>query len=139
MKKFSDGSSNNMNAIVFEKLQISSFFGSRSNLPKQLMNFPDFPFADEIPSFMHHSDVRKYLENYAKHFELQQYIRFQTKVVDIEPLSDEKRPLSGEPQPHFEQKGNILVGGTQWCVTSEQLTNGEKKKMVFDAVVICNG
>ncbi|KAG6921731.1 hypothetical protein G0U57_005540, partial [Chelydra serpentina] len=29
----------------------------RTNLPKEVMAFPDFPFDPSLPSFLHHSDV----------------------------------------------------------------------------------
>ena len=37
----------------------------KTNLPKEVMAFPDFPFpADEPESFLHHSKIRKYLDDY---------------------------------------------------------------------------
>ena len=42
-----------------------------TNLPKELMAFPDFPFHDTKKSFIHHQEVTKYLQQYSKHFELE--------------------------------------------------------------------
>ncbi|CAG0885434.1 unnamed protein product [Darwinula stevensoni] len=42
----------------------------RTNLPKEVMAFPDFPFPEEDASFLHHTKVLEYLEGYAKHFNL---------------------------------------------------------------------
>lgn len=40
------------------------------------MQIPDYPFRDiDGPSFVHHSVIRKYLESYAKHFNLRQYVK----------------------------------------------------------------
>lgn len=40
------------------------------------MQIPDFPFRNqEGPSFVHHSVIRKYLLDYAKHFNLYPYIK----------------------------------------------------------------
>lgn len=40
------------------------------------MAIPDFPFQDPNgPSFAHHSVIRKYLMDYAKHFNLHPYIK----------------------------------------------------------------
>nr|CAD7395052.1 unnamed protein product [Timema cristinae] len=36
----------------------------RTNLPKEVMGFLDFPFHPTDQSYVHHSDVLKYLENY---------------------------------------------------------------------------
>ena len=51
----------------------------RTNLPKQIMAFEDFPFPDEARSFPHHTVVKKYLEDYAKHHDLEKYIKV-TKI-----------------------------------------------------------
>ena len=41
-----------------------------TNLPKELMAFPDFPFPDSEESFIHQRVVKDYLDRYANHFEL---------------------------------------------------------------------
>ena len=45
-----------------------------TNLPKELMAFPDLDFEEETKSYVHHSSVSKYLRQYAEKFSL-------TKVV----------------------------------------------------------
>jgi cation diffusion facilitator CzcD-associated flavoprotein CzcO len=55
----------------------------KTNLPKEVMAFPDFPFVSSDESFVHHSKVLEYLEAYAQHFQLKKFIRFNTKVVSI--------------------------------------------------------
>lgn len=50
----------------------------RTNIPKEVMSFPDFPFAKHLPSFVHHTEVRKYLEEYCHHFRLWDHIQVQT-------------------------------------------------------------
>lgn len=37
----------------------------RTNLPKQIMNIPQFPFKDELSSFPGHEHVLEYLEDFA--------------------------------------------------------------------------
>lgn len=51
----------------------------RTNLPKEVMAFPDFPFDPALPSFLHHSDVLAYLESYAKHFGIKDYVRVRVR------------------------------------------------------------
>jgi len=60
---------------VVQRLNYSSQnFAFRTNLPKELMAFPDFPFSEHPPSFVGHEEVRQYLEDYAKNFDLFQFI-----------------------------------------------------------------
>lgn len=48
----------------------------RTNLPKEIMQIQDFPFQETYgPSFVHHSVIRQYLLDYAKHFHLFQHIK----------------------------------------------------------------
>ena len=49
-------------------------FVIRTNLPKEVMAFPDFAFEKKLPSFVGHEDVRKYLEDYSTHFNLRKLI-----------------------------------------------------------------
>ncbi|KRY19665.1 Flavin-containing monooxygenase FMO GS-OX-like 9 [Trichinella patagoniensis] len=56
----------------------------KTNLPKEIMGFPDFPFKNTIKeSFICHQLVSDYLQDYAKHFSLLQHIKFGYKVTDV--------------------------------------------------------
>ena len=45
-----------------------------TNLPKELMAFPDFPFDASEDSYVHHSQVTLYLQKYSQHFDIKQVI-----------------------------------------------------------------
>lgn len=48
----------------------------RTNLPKESMAFPDFPFEDrDGRSFVHHTEVLRYLVDYAKYYDIYKYIK----------------------------------------------------------------
>jgi cation diffusion facilitator CzcD-associated flavoprotein CzcO len=40
----------------------SMYQNLKTNLPKEVMAFPDFPFKSTDQSFLHHSEVRQYLQ-----------------------------------------------------------------------------
>lgn len=46
-----------------------------TNIPKEAMAFQGFPFPADLPSFMKHQDVLKYLQNFAEHYGLHKYIQ----------------------------------------------------------------
>ena len=54
-----------------------------ANISKEMMCYSDFPPAKEFPIYMHHSEVLKYLENYADHFKLRDHIHLETEVSFI--------------------------------------------------------
>ena len=65
----------------------SSMYKSlKTNLPKEIMAFPDFPFPEEIESYLHHTQVYDYLKNYAAHFELENFILKNWVVKYVTPF-----------------------------------------------------
>ncbi|KAM4726515.1 uncharacterized protein FYW61_012316 isoform 2-T3 [Anableps anableps] len=59
----------------------------RTNLPKEVMMFPDFPFDPELRSFLSHREVQQYLERYCESFRIWPHIRFSAMVENITPVS----------------------------------------------------
>lgn len=47
----------------------------RTNLPKEVMMFPDFPFDPKLSSFMSHQEVQEYLEKYCQSHNIGPHIR----------------------------------------------------------------
>ena len=61
-----------------------SFSLRRTNLPKELMAFPDYrDFGGEDRSCVTHETVLSYLKNYTDHFNLRQYIKVICEKLDI--------------------------------------------------------
>ncbi|XP_054610246.1 uncharacterized protein LOC129168703 isoform X4 [Dunckerocampus dactyliophorus] len=58
----------------------------RTNLPKEVMMFPDFPFEEQPSSFLPHQEVRRYLETYCDNYKISPHIRFSTVVEDVKAV-----------------------------------------------------
>ncbi len=54
---------------------------------KPFTQYPDFPMPDTAPDYLHHTDVRAYLERYAAHFGLDRVVERSTPVEEVEPLA----------------------------------------------------
>ncbi|KPP57514.1 flavin-containing monooxygenase FMO GS-OX-like 4-like, partial [Scleropages formosus] len=93
----------------------------RTNLPKEVMMFPDFPFDPKLPSFLSHRDVLQYLERYCESQGIMPHIKFGTMVEEVKPIT----VMTGE-------------GKTTWEVTSCAASGGRRTD-TFDSVFICNG
>ncbi|XP_067388519.1 flavin-containing monooxygenase 3-like isoform X2 [Emydura macquarii macquarii] len=89
-----------------------------TNSCKEMMCFPDFPFPDDFPNYMHNSKLQEYIRMYAKHFALLRYIKFKTMVSSI------------KKHPDFSVTG-------QWDVVTER--DGKEESAVFDLVMVCSG
>ncbi|XP_050725812.1 uncharacterized protein LOC127003340 isoform X2 [Eriocheir sinensis] len=98
----------------------SMYKNLKTNLPKEVMQFPDFPFPEQEESFLHHTDVLGYLEDYAKHYELHQYIKFGCNVEEVKPVEQDEEP-------------------TSWSVTVKDLEDSTTTTTVCDAIFVCNG
>ncbi|XP_028400863.1 dimethylaniline monooxygenase [N-oxide-forming] 5-like isoform X2 [Dendronephthya gigantea] len=92
-----------------------------TNTSKLFTAFSDFPFPKEFPNYLPQNLVQKYVELYAKEFDLAKYVQFNTEVVKLERSAD-----------HSETG--------KWIVSTRlKEDNSEIKTTLFDAVMICNG
>ncbi|XP_021367870.1 dimethylaniline monooxygenase [N-oxide-forming] 2-like isoform X2 [Mizuhopecten yessoensis] len=90
-----------------------------TNIPKDLMAFPDFPHKDG-PSYLSRPDVCDYLQRYADRYDLRKYIKMNTFVQNIRP--------------------NCKESNTKWTVSYFDVKQKEEIHTdVFDAVIVCNG
>ncbi|XP_038137517.1 flavin-containing monooxygenase FMO GS-OX-like 4 [Cyprinodon tularosa] len=95
----------------------------RTNLPKEVMMFPDFPFEPQLSSFLPHQEVQRYLERYCDNFGIRPHIRFNSAVENITPVT-----------MTTDSEGRKLT----WEVTSAD-SSGCLRTEAFDAVFICSG
>ncbi|EFJ25343.1 hypothetical protein SELMODRAFT_413958 [Selaginella moellendorffii] len=101
----------------------SSIYQSlRTNLPREVMGFLDYPFVPRRSSrdarrFPGHEEVLDYLESFTVEFGLHGYVRFNSKVKYVGLVE------------------------SNWIVKSSSSAGKEEKESeeVFDAVVVCNG
>lgn len=89
-----------------------------TNSCKEMMCYPDFPFPDDHPNYMHNTRLQQYICDYARHFDLLRHIHFKTLVTKI------------RKRPDFRATG-------QWEVVTQR--DGKEEAAVFDAVMICSG
>lgn len=94
----------------------------RTNLPKEVMMFPDFPFDPQLGSFLSHQEVKCYLERYCEAHKIYPHIRFNTMVENVRPLMQ----ADGEDRR------------TIWEVTSSDSV-GFQRTETFDSVFVCSG
>ena len=50
-----------------------------TNSSKEMMCFPDFPYPDDFPNFMHHSKLQEYITAFAKEKNLLKYTQFNVR------------------------------------------------------------
>lgn len=114
----------------------SSLYESlRVNLPKEIMGYSDFGFPlwkrDALESrYCSHEEVRVYLENFAKHFGIDELIEKDTLVASAELVRAEETRAEGGAC-----KWKLIVKPKNVAAAGED----EGEERIFDAVVVCNG
>lgn len=93
----------------------SRYQGLYTNLPKEIMGFPDFQFCEQSRSYIPAEDVLQFYQAYADKFHLLELIRFETQVVRVRPLND------------------------KWEVLVQDMKLNKFETSTFDAVLVCNG
>ena len=123
---------------------------NRTNLPKEVMAFSEFPFDPSLPSFPNHWDVLDYLKKFAAHFDLSKFIKFRTLVEQVVPVPVQKKCNS---EVDFNSRksecttSEALItdcrtqygDGVKWRVTTRSAVTGERSTKVYDMVLVCNG
>lgn len=61
--------------IRFTKILYSAYSVTRTNLPKEVMGYPDFQVPDRPESYLTRTEMLDFLNMYCDHFELRPYIR----------------------------------------------------------------
>ncbi|KAL3079072.1 hypothetical protein niasHS_014854 [Heterodera schachtii] len=112
----------------------------RTNIPKEIMNFCDFPiesvdFSDHQnsdDSFPRHEVILSYLKRFAE--PIKHLIKFNLRVLSIVPFEGDK--ISHLKIP-CQANDNF---GTKWRIVSEETTS-KKRTFVeyFDVVFVCTG
>ena len=111
-----------------------NFVFRRTNIPKEITHFPDFPFdKEDLPSYVGHGDMLKYLQRYSDHFGLYKFIKFHTNVDRVEP-----QYITEAPEPAADP-GNGLRDSVRWRVQYRDLETGAMAENIFDYVLVCNG
>ncbi|KAF7283947.1 hypothetical protein GWI33_022773 [Rhynchophorus ferrugineus] len=90
--------------------------GLRTNLPKELMEFENYPYKPSEEHYITQQEVLDYLHQFAKDFNLFPHIKLNHQVIWVEPLYNGK-----------------------WSVKVRNTQTDEVTEKIFDGVLLCNG
>eukprot|EP00884_Botryococcus_braunii_P009903 jgi/Botrbrau1/18914/Bobra.177_2s0069.2 len=142
------------------KVHSSMYRDLRTNLPRDLMSYPDLPFRSDwmrgrsrdprrLPG---HAEVQAYLEAYCDVFGLLPFVRCNTTVRRVIPVPAVTPPHLGTSLANVAGSDSVPgalgtweAGGTgtghpelRWRVASS-VAGGPEVEEEYDAVVVCNG
>ncbi|HRD71285.1 MAG TPA: NAD(P)-binding domain-containing protein [Legionella sp.] len=82
---------------------------------KRWSEFDDFPMPEDYPDYPSHTQLLQYFNRYADHFDLKKYIQFNTTVINVIQIHDDKWQL-------------VVEDG-----------KGTKQEFIYDYLLIANG
>ncbi|KAF5007223.1 hypothetical protein FDECE_6438 [Fusarium decemcellulare] len=97
--------------------QTTAVTGTTANTSRQCCAFTDYPMPYDYPVHPPQKDLEKYIESYAKHFDLLQHVEFSTSVDHIE--RDEERGA--------------------WKVFTRNTKTGADRCRTFSRIVVATG
>ena len=81
---------------------------------RKTTEFADFPMPADYPDFPSRANMLDYLNAYADHFDLRDAIAFNTKVVWVQPVADNRWQVTFESGEERVYKGVLACNGHHW-------------------------
>ncbi|XP_063618898.1 senecionine N-oxygenase isoform X1 [Cydia splendana] len=100
-------------------IHTSMYKSLRTNLPKEIMGFPDFPIPESEKSYLPAKDMLAFLQLYSDKHGVTEHIKFKHHVQLIKPRA--------------------TPSGEVWEVSYKNLVNGVSETKEYDYVFVCNG
>ncbi|XP_037713560.1 senecionine N-oxygenase [Drosophila subpulchrella] len=93
----------------------SMYKNLRTNLPKEVMGFPDFEIGKNEVSYVRSDEICDFLNQYADHFQLKKHIKFNTYVI------------------------RVVQRNSKWQVLCKDVVTNKIEFHYFDKVMVANG
>ncbi|XVE65041.1 hypothetical protein DITRI_Ditri07aG0150200 [Diplodiscus trichospermus] len=116
----------------------SLYSSLRTNLPRQVMGFRDFPFVAlhgenrDPRRYPCHGEVLMYLKDFAREFGIEEMVRFETEVVKVGILENGKWKVMSKKTSSSTNENNDSIDIVNKI-------EAEFNDEIYDAVVVCNG
>lgn len=122
-----------------------------TNLPKEAMAFFDYPFRDELQSFVTHGQVLDYLRDYSEHYDIRPLVKLACPVLAVRPIAEGDKTKEAGPLGKWEvvyreaRTGSesfdvqAFDGTSVEMNTARERVDGTTKSALFEAVCVCSG
>ncbi|KAF3779797.1 putative flavin-containing monooxygenase 1 [Nymphaea thermarum] len=109
--------------------------------PKLAFQFSDFPWPASVTnSRPTHGEVLEYIQSYAKHFQLLQYIEFNSKVVGMDFVKNSESQENGVISCNGTAwSGEAFGSSGSWHITVHNAQQRCTKVHIVDFVIVCTG
>lgn len=115
-----------------KRVHSSMYAGLRTNLPREVMSYLDFPFdagqaragfGGDPRTFPGHAEVLAYLKAFAEAYGLERYVRYNTAVQSVERVQQQQQQQGEDPDALGVEKsrGSSELPWPTWRVTTAQV------------------
>ena len=81
---------------------------------KKVTEFKDYPMPDDYPDFPSRQNMYDYIKDYANHFDLEQVVEFNTKVIFVRPVENNLWEVTLDNGDVRIYKGVLVCNGHHW-------------------------
>lgn len=97
---------------------------------KEVMQFTEFPMPESYPDFLSKSHMLEYLNNYANHFNLISDIKFNTKVIWVASVENNKWKVTFQDKSFKLYNGIIICNGHHWDMNFANLNGNYSGEII---------
>ncbi|XVE65042.1 hypothetical protein DITRI_Ditri07aG0150300 [Diplodiscus trichospermus] len=117
----------------------SLYSSLRTNLPREVMEFRDFPFMArpgenrDPRMYPGHGEVLMYLKDFAREFGIEEMVRFETEVVKVGISEKGKWKVRSKKTSSFTNENGYSID------IINNKSEAEFDDEIYDAIVVCSG
>lgn len=97
---------------------------------KKVTQFSNFPMPEDYPDFPSAQNMRDYLNLFAAHFNLRQFIEFNRQVTYVRPVENNLWEVTFADQEQRLYKGVVMCNGHHWCRRYPELEGEFKGEII---------
>lgn len=84
------------------------------NTSRRSMEYAAFPMSEDLPDYLHHTQIAQYFDDYVDHFGLRERIRFRTSVESVAPAAGGGWDVTLDDGSTTRYEAVLVANGHHW-------------------------
>jgi dimethylaniline monooxygenase (N-oxide forming) len=94
--------------------QSSAYRSLHIDTSRKSLGYPDFPIPADLPDYLSHEQMCRYLESYADRFGVREHVRFRSEVQRVEPCADGRWHVTLADGASRDYRAVVVANGHLW-------------------------
>jgi glycine/D-amino acid oxidase-like deaminating enzyme len=95
--------------------QSSAYRSLHIDTSRKSLGYPDFPIPADLPDYLSHEQMCRYLESYADRFGVREHVRFRSEVQRVEPCADGRWHVTLADGASRDYRAVVVANGHLWA------------------------